>query len=564
MRKTAATVFLTLAAAYFLSFFVLPRSDAGVPCTLPFNLQNNTVADATQVMANYNAIVTCLGSAAAAGVNSDITNLTTWSQTAATIVGNPNNITGVAAGFTIQGRPPLVEPHATLDFLPCYDHLTNTIRSCTPGAIAGTNVSGVSSLGGSTGTITLGTALTIPGNVLTVGGSGTPVTFAQGGTGTTRILGPMSGLLPGKGPIPPATSGNNALFINPGSFVDASGTAFYTSPNTLYINLNSGNIIQTGGPNGTCLGGQVSGALGNSIAFDGVAAFIWMVKRNALPELLCAVTTSADVQAADLQATFTGGGSPNFTFPANGPFVGCVAAGGCGMTRNQTVYFTTTGTLPAGISPNTFYFIQNNIKHSDTTLRISLAINGAAINFPTGGAGTHTAHFGVQRELDLTTSNAFTALRQFGTALMWMFDVSGFFTGLPDFQPLGVDSPYIRLTLSEETAAYRILSNGMSDTFLPIDLSGASGTPRAWTANGNRNVTIFAQCSSTGGAGTAYITVGSSVGIPLCECDPGIAHYTTMNIPLDSNTTFNYRVVGGSTGAMLNLYILGYQWTGPH
>lgn len=48
---------------------------AGVPCSLPFNLQNGQPADATQVMANYNALVACLGNAAAAGVNSDITTL---------------------------------------------------------------------------------------------------------------------------------------------------------------------------------------------------------------------------------------------------------------------------------------------------------------------------------------------------------------------------------------------------------------------------------------------------------------------------------------------------------
>ena len=50
-------------------------AQAGVTCTLPFNLQNATTADATQVMANYNALVTCLGNAAAAGTNSDITAL---------------------------------------------------------------------------------------------------------------------------------------------------------------------------------------------------------------------------------------------------------------------------------------------------------------------------------------------------------------------------------------------------------------------------------------------------------------------------------------------------------
>jgi microcystin-dependent protein len=47
-----------------------------VPCTLPFNIQNGQPADATQVMANYNALVNCLTRAAASNVNNDITALT--------------------------------------------------------------------------------------------------------------------------------------------------------------------------------------------------------------------------------------------------------------------------------------------------------------------------------------------------------------------------------------------------------------------------------------------------------------------------------------------------------
>jgi microcystin-dependent protein len=64
---------------FFNMLFLLvgiTSANAGVPCALPFNLQNGTPADATQVMANYNAIISCLGNAAAAGVNSDITQLT--------------------------------------------------------------------------------------------------------------------------------------------------------------------------------------------------------------------------------------------------------------------------------------------------------------------------------------------------------------------------------------------------------------------------------------------------------------------------------------------------------
>ncbi len=52
---------------------------ATITCVLPYNLQNNTTADANQVMANYNALVTCFLSAASSGVNSDITSLTALS-----------------------------------------------------------------------------------------------------------------------------------------------------------------------------------------------------------------------------------------------------------------------------------------------------------------------------------------------------------------------------------------------------------------------------------------------------------------------------------------------------
>jgi len=62
---------------FLTAFFFLFGTPAlaGVPCTLPFNLQNGQPADATQVMANYNALVSCLNLAAAAGNNSDITSL---------------------------------------------------------------------------------------------------------------------------------------------------------------------------------------------------------------------------------------------------------------------------------------------------------------------------------------------------------------------------------------------------------------------------------------------------------------------------------------------------------
>ena len=66
-------------AAVLFSALFAPTATAGVPCTLPFTLTNGSTADATQVMANYNALVTCLTNAAHAGANADITSLTALS-----------------------------------------------------------------------------------------------------------------------------------------------------------------------------------------------------------------------------------------------------------------------------------------------------------------------------------------------------------------------------------------------------------------------------------------------------------------------------------------------------
>jgi hypothetical protein len=101
----------TLIAA-LLSLFSTPVF-AGVSCTLPFNLTNGTIADATQVMANYNALVTCLTNAAAAGSNSDITallGLTT--PLALNEGGTPVYIGGTSGGSanaqTITTVPPFI------------------------------------------------------------------------------------------------------------------------------------------------------------------------------------------------------------------------------------------------------------------------------------------------------------------------------------------------------------------------------------------------------------------------------------------------------------------------
>lgn len=76
MKKIIASILASviLAGSFFYFEFIKPAI-AGVSCSLPYTLTNGTTADATQVMANYTALVNCLLNAAAAGANNDITSL---------------------------------------------------------------------------------------------------------------------------------------------------------------------------------------------------------------------------------------------------------------------------------------------------------------------------------------------------------------------------------------------------------------------------------------------------------------------------------------------------------
>lgn len=63
--KRSSWSFVLIAAIGVLIFNGLAA--AGAQCTLPFNISNGQTADATQVMANFNALLNCVNSAAPAG-----------------------------------------------------------------------------------------------------------------------------------------------------------------------------------------------------------------------------------------------------------------------------------------------------------------------------------------------------------------------------------------------------------------------------------------------------------------------------------------------------------------
>jgi hypothetical protein len=97
-------LFLKLFLASGLSLFLGVSAHATVSCSVPFILTNGTIADATQVMANYNAILACLSTnAASAGSNSDITSLNGLTTPITPAQGGAIGLCG-ATGFTAKNN----------------------------------------------------------------------------------------------------------------------------------------------------------------------------------------------------------------------------------------------------------------------------------------------------------------------------------------------------------------------------------------------------------------------------------------------------------------------------
>lgn len=98
---------------------------------------------------------TCSQIVAADITTNTITNSNLAQVAAVTLRGNPTNATANVTEFTIQGLTNNASPSSTLDYLVMYDHTSGTLKSVTPGAIAGSAVAGVSAVNTLVGGLTL-------------------------------------------------------------------------------------------------------------------------------------------------------------------------------------------------------------------------------------------------------------------------------------------------------------------------------------------------------------------------------------------------------------------------
>src|SRR5262249_47220603 len=110
---------------------------------------------------------------------------------AATFIGNPTSgAVATPTAFTIQGLTAKASPDANNDFLVLWDNVAGSFKKVTPGQIAVVATSGVTSFGGVTGAITVGTGLTMTSSTL----SNTGVLSLNGSTGALTAVTTLNGL----------------------------------------------------------------------------------------------------------------------------------------------------------------------------------------------------------------------------------------------------------------------------------------------------------------------------------------------------------------------------------
>lgn len=121
-----------------------------------------------------------------------------------------------------------------------------------------------------------------------------------------------------------------------------------------------------------------------------IPVFVGGVVLNG-PYSATQVTDADNYQfAAQSQATYTNSSTATITNASPAVITVTYAP-----PTDTTVVFSTTGTLPTGITAGTTYFVRNltNLAGGGTTFNISLTPTGAYINTSSAGSGTHTAKF---------------------------------------------------------------------------------------------------------------------------------------------------------------------------
>jgi hypothetical protein len=187
---------------------------------------------------------------------------------AATLKGNPTNALGNVQDFTIQGLTARGAPDANNDKLLIFDSASGTFKYVTPGLIAAAATSGVSSLGGATG------GISVPaGGLQIVGGQLSSNTLASRAFAITQNLSSFTAITT-LGYATPG-DGGGATFVNVGAakFVDQFFGGGYGS----YTIQAGGSGYGNGTYSGVPLTGVGSNCMGRVVVSGGAVTAVTIV-----------------------------------------------------------------------------------------------------------------------------------------------------------------------------------------------------------------------------------------------------------------------------------------------
>ena len=96
-------------------------------------------------------------------------------------------------------------------------------------------------------------------------------------------------------------------------------------------------------------------------------------------------------------------GAPTATVTISNASPAVVSWTGNGLPDGTPVLFTTTGTLPAGLTPNTIYYVVNR---TTDTFQVAETVDGVALSTTSAGSGAHTGKAAIHRVFEsLIASN---------------------------------------------------------------------------------------------------------------------------------------------------------------
>lgn len=135
-----------------------------------------------------------------------------------------------------------------------------------------------------------------------------------------------------------------------------------------------------------------------------------------------------------------------------------------GFVTGNPVYFTTTGTLPTGLSPSTNYYVSsagNSANAFQVSTTVANAIAGTSINTSSAGSGTHTGHSSAL----YTTGASGTPVNICGISLTagdW--DISLNMVVIPG---ASMTTTYLTASLSTTTATLDVTNGRFGNTAYP-------------------------------------------------------------------------------------------------